>query len=249
MGKDDFTDGGNGRGPVRGGAAEKRAVGGYKILHALRLGGAEELVGENASAGYNDRYRLFQCRRDNAFGVEEYRVTFSDGDYLKAMREFARRLNAVLDSLELGSVYRGSPLVDYTLTAADCVPGGMDSDLKGKAVIIKPESLSPEYRGLSFQLYLAAGGFGCNPDARGRAVYCTELYSGEKARWDRSDILGVASDEVLPAWAKEKLAALKGEPPQKESVMKQIREAKTAPRVERQPREAKTPDKYCGEEL
>jgi hypothetical protein len=245
MGKDDFTGGKNERRPVRGAEAEKRAVGGYGILHAVRLGGAEELVGENASAGYNDRYRLFQCRRDNAFGVEEYRVTFSGGDYLKAMREFTRRLNAVLDGLKLDGIYRGTPLTDRALTAGDCVPGGMDSDLKSKAVIIKPESLSPEYRHLSFQLSLATGGFGSNPDARGRAVYCTELYSGEEARWDRSDILGVASDEVLPEWAREKLAALKGEPPRKASVMKQIREAKATPK---QPRKAKTPDKSRGEE-
>jgi hypothetical protein len=120
----------------------------------------------------------------------------------------------------------------------------MDTDLTDKVVIIKPESLSPEYRSLSFQLSLATSGFGCKPDARGRAVYCTELYSGEQSRWDRSDILGVASDDVIPKWAKEKLAVLECKAPQKESVMKQIREAKTAPK---QPRKSKSPKSH-GEE-
>jgi hypothetical protein len=151
---------------------------------------------------------LCDAARDNAFGIETYQNGITGIDYLEIMREFTRRLNVRLDGLELGRVYRGGSLDDYTLAASDCVPGGMDTDLKGKIVVIKPERLSPEYRSLSFQLALATSGFGCEPDARGRAVCCTELYSGEQARWNRSDILGVASEGILPAWAKLKLAAL-----------------------------------------
>ena len=51
----------------------------------------------------------------------------------------------------------------------------------------------------------AMGGFGCSPGARGRAVYFEELYSGERCRWDASDVLGVANPEKIPDWAKEKL--------------------------------------------
>ena len=38
-----------------------------------------------------------------------------------------------------------------------------------------------------------------------RAVFFQELYSGERCRWDASDILGVANPEKIPDWAKEKL--------------------------------------------
>lgn len=51
----------------------------------------------------------------------------------------------------------------------------------------------------------AISGFGCTPGSRGRAVFFQELYSGERCRWDASDILGVANPEKIPDWAKEKL--------------------------------------------
>ena len=62
-----------------------------------------------------------------------------------------------------------------------------------------------DYRTADCQLGFAQGGFGCTPGARGRAVYFEELYSGERCRWDASDILGVANPEKIPDWAKEKL--------------------------------------------
>ena len=54
------------------------------------------------------------------------------------------------------------------------------------------------------------------------------LNSGDKERWDRGDILGVIAEDALPGWAQEKLAALR-QPPEKESVIAKIREAKNNP--------------------
>ncbi|NCB64277.1 MAG: hypothetical protein EOM52_11890 [Clostridia bacterium] len=115
--------------------------------------------------------------------------------------------------------------MDFRLEAEDCVSGGMDADLRGKVVAIKAEILSPEYRSGSYQLMLAEGGFGCSPNARGQSVFCKELYSGESVRWDRADILGVVAEDVLPAWAKEKLVRRR-EPAPRESVVEKIRAAK-----------------------
>ena len=142
------------------------------------------------------------------------------------MREFTRRINIALDGLELSRVYRGSPLVDYPLTAEDCVPNGTDADLRGKVVAVRGEILSPEYRACSHQLMLATGGFGCSPDARGQSVFAKNLYSSEENRWSRSDILGVVAGDSLPDWAKEKLAKLR-EPSQRESVLGKIRAGKS----------------------
>lgn len=55
------------------------------------------------------------------------------------------------------------------------------------------------------QLVLAVGGFGTHADARGRAVYTVNLYSGKEARWNREDILGVLKPEYMPDWVKEQL--------------------------------------------
>ena len=55
------------------------------------------------------------------------------------------------------------------------------------------------------QLQLCTSGSGAYPNSRGTACYCTELYSGQRARFERSDILGVIAPEDLPKWAKHYL--------------------------------------------
>ena len=200
---------------------DNRIIDGYAVLHAIRIDGAEQIVAEK-----DHQYRLYRGERVSGLGLEEYTVVFEDRDYLKAMREFTRRINSALDGLDLSRVYRGSPLVDFRLEAGDCVPGGMVDDLRGKVVAVKAEVLSPEYRAGSYQLMLAEGGFGCAPNARGQSVFCKELYSGESARWARADILGVVNDALIPKWAKEKLAKLR-EPAPRESVVERIRAAKS----------------------
>ena len=118
------------------------------------------------------------------------------------MREFVNLLGARLDDIDHDRGSSGSPLIEYApLTAGDCIPGGMDSDLTSKIIVIKSGVLSPEYRTLSHTLYVAIGGFGTSPTARGRAVFATNVYSGESSRFDRADILGVVSPERIPKWA------------------------------------------------
>jgi hypothetical protein len=211
---------------------EARNIDGYEEVHAVRLGGAAEIVAQSLE---HERFRLYKSSRDNAFGVDEYTIVLESGDYLKIMREFIRRLGVRLDSLELDRVYRGSPLDDAPVLPKDCVPGGMDADLTGRVIAIKREILSPEFRCGTHQLHIAAGGFGCSPNSRGRAVYCTNLYSGEKTRFEREDVLGVISEAALPAWAREKLPKLR-EPPEKESVLAKLREAQSQPKPPRKPK-------------
>ena len=208
---------------------DNRIIDGYAVLHTIWIDGAEQIVAEK-----DHQYRLYRGERVSGLGIEEYTVVFEDRDYLKAMREFTRRINSALDGLDLSRVYRGSPLMDFRLNLEDCVSGGMANDLRGKVVAIKAEILSPEYRAGSYQLMLAEGGFGCSPNARGQSVFCKELYSDESVRWARADILGVFDESLLPTWAKEKLSKLR-EPVQRESVVERIRTAKPVREHEAQP--------------
>lgn len=121
---------------------------------------------------------------------------------------------------------------DHLLATEDCMPDGMDADIKGKVVAIKPEVLLLEYQTRSHQLILATGGFGCSPNARGRAVFGTNIYTGEQARWERSDILGVIDEDTLSKRERDKLLKLH-EPAKKESVVARIREVKATPQEER----------------
>lgn len=74
------------------------------------------------------------------------------------------------------------------LTAADCVPDGLTGNLEGKVAVLKPEKLAPEFRSIDYQLVLVTGGFGASPPARGRTVFCTELFSGKKESFSRDAI-------------------------------------------------------------
>ena len=96
-------------------------------------------------------------------------------------------------------------ITDKPLTAADCIKGGLNNSIEGKVIIIKPEVLSPEYRTINHQLYIAESGFGCSPNAMGTAVYCKNMYSGEKSRFERYDIAGVADTERLPESIRKKI--------------------------------------------
>lgn len=78
-------------------------------------------------------------------------------------------------------------------------------DIKEKIVVLDHRAMKEAYWSTENQLWLAFGGSGCSPNARGRAVYATCLYDGDIARWDREYIIGVLKDEFMPDWAKEKL--------------------------------------------
>lgn len=56
--------------------------------------------------------------------------------------------------------------------------------------------LKPEYRSRPYQLWLATGGFGCSPTARGRRVFATNLYDGEQGSFYRQDFSGILKREV-----------------------------------------------------
>lgn len=92
-----------------------------------------------------------------------------------------------------------------------CVKEAWREDLEGKVLVLSPDSLKESYREPKNQLWLAEGGFGCSPNAAGRAVYATCLGDGEHTRWDRSDFIGVLDEQYLPDWAKPRLAELTGQ--------------------------------------
>ena len=84
-------------------------------------------------------------------------------------------------------------------------------DYTGKLLILRDTSLSEEYRTPENQLFLAESGFGCSPTTSGRKIMGEFLNDGEKAQFYRQDFIGVAADEYLPDWARERLAELTAE--------------------------------------
>lgn len=104
---------------------------------------------------------------------------------------------------------------------AHCSAGMFDENVEGKVLVLSPETLKESAWSPQNQLWLAIGGFGCDPKASGRAVYATCLGDGEETRWNREDFVGVLDERYLPDWAQEKLESLRV-PTQKQNAAPQM---------------------------
>ena len=94
-------------------------------------------------------------------------------------------------------------------TAEHCIDDSRrDLSFENRVLVVSPEKLREDYWQPENQIFLGRSGFGCDPNASGRAVYGTYLIDGEKTRRNRADFIGVMKDECIPDWAKEKIMEL-----------------------------------------
>ena len=68
---------------------------------------------------------------------------------------------------------------------AHCSAGMYDANVEGKVLVLSADALKESAWSQENQLWLATGGFGCDPKASGRAIYATCLGDGEQTRWNR----------------------------------------------------------------
>lgn len=72
-----------------------------------------------------------------------------------------------------------------------------NKDLKKSYIIIKETSMTEKYKDIKFRVVLATGGFGCDPSARGRAVFVHSFLVNEDWRINRSDVERLAVQEEI----------------------------------------------------
>ena len=185
-------------------APEKRIIEGYEEKFSIQLTGRDVVLAENPAAA--DSYLICNIKWNNLLGLEERYDGVVTNDYVEAMREFVNRVGDMVTTLESERKKSGLPI--QTLASADCIQDSHNTDLTDNLIIIKAESLAPEYRSAEHQLALCTGGFGARPESRGRAVYVEELYSGKNCRYNRHQIAGIADLSKIPEWANAKFAAL-----------------------------------------
>jgi len=94
-------------------------------------------------------------------------------------------------------------------SALHCISDSGQVKWNGRVLIISPEYFKEEYRKPEYQIFLAYSGFGCNPQAAGRAVYGRHLYDGEECRINCPNFVGIMKNEYIPDWAREKLKEAK----------------------------------------
>ena len=185
-------------------STEKRMAGDYEVIQAVHIGDREVVLGENPQDETGMKYMCAFCRQNALFA--EYSEVMASDDFPEIVELFGQRIaeQAQKTHIELNKP-RIQGIDDRPITAEGCTPISHEDDLHGKIVVIKPEVLRREYRHATCQLQLCTSGSGAYPNSRGTACFCTELYSGQRARFERSDILGVIAPEDLPKWAKHYL--------------------------------------------
>ena len=194
--------------------SEKRMAGDYEIIHAFLIGDKEVVIGENPGAPGEERYMCAYCDK-NALMALYSEVMVSD-DFCEIVKLYADRLSEQAEKTRQANFKPRFQGLDTTpLTKTDCTPVTADDNIEDKIVVIKPEVLRNEYRMATHQIKLCTGGFGAHPHSRGSACYCVDLYSGEQARYERQDILGTLSPELLPKWAAQGLEQYRQEKRQK----------------------------------
>ena len=181
--------------------AEKRMAGNYEVTTAFEIGTKEIIIGEDKTAAPDERFVVANYENNGIF--ERYVDALVGGDYAEIVKIFAER---VKNEAEQVMDEKSKISVDMTpITKDSCQVLKADDRIKNKVVVIRADVFKPEYQIATKQLQLCTGGFGAEPNSRGVACFCTNIYSGKEARFERSDVLGIIEKDDLPDWAKERL--------------------------------------------
>ncbi len=186
---------------------EKRMAGNYEVTTAFEFGTKEIIIGEDKNAAPDERFVVANYENNGIF--ERYVDALVGGDYAEITKIFAER---VKNEAEKVIDEKSKITVDMTpIEKEGCQVLEADDRIKNKVVVIRADVFKPEYQISTKQLQLCTGGFGAEPNSRGSACFCTNLYSGKESRFERSDILGVIEKDDLPDWAKERLDVVQKE--------------------------------------
>lgn len=182
-------------------------AGNYRICGAVTIGHKELVWGENPSAGPGQRYLCAYHETNELFS--RYVDCMVSDDYAEIIQLFGQRMVEETRALQKEvEQLRASGVSVEPITMEQCVPDDPTDSLVGKVVVMRPEILRAEFQRPDCQVFLVTGGFGAQGNARGRKVFCTNLYHGRNEVFFRSDVLGTLRPECTPAWVSEKLAAV-----------------------------------------
>lgn len=187
---------------------ELRMIGDYKVIASQVIGCDEIIIGENSKAVFNEKYLCCYVDRNQIF--ESYREAVVSGNYAEIVKEYADRIS---NSAEMVMKEQEKELLDTgddsEIPCEMCERISFEDNLEGKVVVVRSDILKPEYQRATHQLMLCTGGFGSQPNSRGRTCYGISLYDGKKISFYRSDFLGTMDSDKLPEWAKKGLERAK----------------------------------------
>lgn len=183
---------------------EKRMAGDYTIIQAIHIGDKEIVIGENMQAKDGHCYMVADYTYNELFG--RYENCMISNSYIEIAELFTQRLTQQVEQVKTN---QDEMKIPFELITADmCYPNNYGESIEGKVVAIKANALRPEYRHAASQIVCITGGNGSRANARGNAVFCNYLYSGEHTRFERYEVQGVLKPQNYPEWVTEKLKLL-----------------------------------------
>ena len=183
---------------------EKRMLGNYEITQSIYIGDKEVVFGVDTKDPHP--FMVCYCDYNNPLSAAWPTEGVASDDYLEAMQIFVDRVQSQIDRTK--EELLKFPFDKTVLTEEHCIPDDGMRNIVGKVVVINSEPKRYEYQHPAYQLILADGGHGAT-GGRGQAVFGTCLATGERARWERYDVLGEIKPECMPDWAKEALVKIK----------------------------------------
>lgn len=187
----------------------QRMAGDFKIFMSLQVGGKEIVVGENTKSK-GGRYMCGFCTTNDLFSL--YTDVLVSDDYLEIVQLYGNRVaEQAVKAKTAENALRVSHVDEAPITAEGCNHITYADSIEGKVIVIKPEVLRREHRVATHQIKLCEGGFGAHGNSRGNACFCVDLFSGNRSRYERSDVLGTLDENVLPNWAKQGLEKIRSE--------------------------------------
>lgn len=187
---------------------DKRMIGDYAVLNSMYVGHKEIAICENPKADKGERYLC--CNIESIVVFERYTEALVSDDFAEIAKVFGERIASAAEEIIKETEKANEQIGENTEIMQDkCVPITWEDSIENKVVVIKGNILRPEFRHASHQLMLCTGGFGSQPNARGRTCHCISLYDGRQTSYYRSDVLGVIEPEKLPEWAQKGLEKAK----------------------------------------
>ena len=183
---------------------EKRMLGNYEITQSIYIGDKEVVFGVDTKDPHP--FMVCYCDYHNPLSAAWPTEGIGTDDYLEAMQIFTDRVQAQIEVVKDEQSRFDFDMTPFTKD--DCIPDNRNESIVGKVVVINAELNRYEYQHSAYQLVLVDGGHGAI-GGRGQAVFGTCLATGERARWERYDVLGEIKPECMPDWAKEALAKIK----------------------------------------
>ncbi len=182
---------------------EADMAGEYRILTGVTVNSITHVLGVSEKAEYP--YLVSDCVPHPLLGFPTYPDAMGFDDYGEAVEYYCGRL---IDGVEKSLEIQQERGIKDSLAFFDCIPDSRHGHYNGQIVVINADVLQRDKRTADHQLIYATGGNGCNPQARGQAVFGINVYDGKSMRYERADVLGVIAPDAVPAWAEPKIAEI-----------------------------------------